>query len=72
MLNTLQRYLVKALLWCFTHRAEVVAAVEAVKGLDVRGERKRSLVLNRLREQLPQVAAKDLALIIELVLQEAK
>ncbi len=70
MLNLIKAFLVKALIFLFTHRADVIAVVTEIAKLDVRGERKRSLALNRLREQFPDIPAKDLALMIELVLQE--
>jgi len=67
----LKKILVKLLLFYIGHRKEIRDAIDAVKDLDVRGERKRSLVLNRLRDKFPAIAAKELALAIELIVQEA-
>lgn len=72
----MRRLLIRVLLLFFPYREAVRAEVEAAQCLEgsshkgVRGERKRSLVLNNLCEALPSIPTKDLALVIELVIQE--
>ncbi len=67
----LKTYIVKLLLLFFPYRQAVRDEVAAASKLSVRGERKRSYVLNVLRDKFPDAEAKNLALTIELVLQEA-
>ncbi len=71
MRKVIVRLLVKALLYLLAHREEVKAVVESIHALDVRGERKRSFAMNQLRTKLPEASPRDLALAIELILQEA-
>jgi hypothetical protein len=68
------RWLRLLLAWLETpvYAAAVKALVTEVASLEVSGERKRSHVLHRLREQFPHVATRDLALAIEWVIQESK
>lgn len=65
-----KKLLIKLLLFYIGHRVEIRKVIDAARDLDVRGERKRSLVLNQLRTKFPAIAAKELALAIELILQE--
>jgi hypothetical protein len=75
MTQTLLRVLVKVVLYLAGH-PEVVARVRdlvaTVNHLDVNGERKRSQVLNALISEFPQTKEKDLAFLLELVLQAQK
>lgn len=77
----MRAWLVKALKWALRKIVKPDPLFEQVKGLvkwadeefgEIRGGRKRDQVLNRLIDAYPEKRERDLALLIELAIQETK
>jgi hypothetical protein len=64
------KWLVRLLFKADPKLAKVRELMAEIEANDISGERKRSWVLNNLRTLFPDTPPRDLALLIELVMQE--